>query len=105
MRDGAGVKWLYQWTSATQSWEKIGEITGQDNSGASLGKKYFEPEPSPNPNPDPNPDPDPYPNPNPDPNPDPNPNPYPGKKYFEGKEWDYVFDIDMHGTMMRLPEP
>merc|ERR1719424_1922170 len=60
--DSAGVKWLYQWTSATQSWEKIGEITGQDNSGAALGKKYF-----------------------------------------EGKEWDYVFDIDIQGAMSRLP--
>ena len=60
--DSAGVKWLYQWTSATQSWEKIGEITGQDNSGAALGKKYF-----------------------------------------EGKEWDYVFDIDIQGATARLP--
>ena len=51
--------------SATQSWEKIGEITGTDNSGTELGKKIF-----------------------------------------EGKEWDYVFDIDLYGPNappVRLP--
>merc|ERR1719502_2427285 len=62
VRDENGVKWLYQWSGATQTWEKIGEITGTDNSGANLGKRMF-----------------------------------------EGKEWDYLFDIDINGKMVRLP--
>merc|ERR1719502_2202976 len=62
VKDESGVKWLYQWSGATQTWEKIGEITGTDNSGASLGKRMY-----------------------------------------EGKEWDYLFDIDINGKMVRLP--
>ena len=66
VKDAGGTRWLYQWSNAAQTWEKIGEITGQDSSaGAALGKKIF-----------------------------------------EGKEWDFVFDIDLHGPgapPVRLP--
>lgn len=66
VKDGNGTKWLYQWSVAAQTWEKIGEITGQNSSeGAALGKKIF-----------------------------------------EGKEWDFVFDIDLYGPNappVRLP--
>jgi len=60
----SGTPFLYQWSVASGSWEKVGEVTNakDDDSGATLGKKMF-----------------------------------------EGKEYDYVFDIDLNGAMLKLP--
>jgi len=57
-----GTPFLYQWSVASNSWEKVGEVTGGKDEGATLGKKLF-----------------------------------------EGKEYDYVFDIDLNGAMLKLP--
>lgn len=56
---------LYQWSMASATWEKVGEVVGgkdDGGSGATLGKRMF-----------------------------------------EGKEYDYLFDIDINGMPLKLP--
>ena len=58
-----GTPFLYQWSVASTSWEKVGEVTNaKEDAGATLGKRLF-----------------------------------------EGKEYDYLFDIDLNGAMLKLP--
>ena len=58
-----GTTWLYQWAGASNSWEKVGEVTNaKEDAGATLGKRMF-----------------------------------------EGQEYDYLFDIDINGAMIKLP--
>jgi len=58
-----GTTWLYQWAGASNTWEKVGEVTNaKEDEGATLGKRMF-----------------------------------------EGTEYDYLFDIDINGAMLKLP--
>ena len=63
--EASGKPFLYQWSNASASWEKVGEVTNAKDDG-SAGATL-------------------------------------GKRMFEGKEYDYLFDIDINGAMLKLP--
>ena len=59
----SGKMMLYQWSMASASWEKVGEVTGSAGEApATLGKRLY-----------------------------------------QGKEYDYLFDIDITGAPLQLP--
>lgn len=59
----SGKMMLYQWSMASASWEKVGEVTGSAGEApATLGKRLY-----------------------------------------QGKEYDYLFDIDINGAPLQLP--
>jgi phospholipase A-2-activating protein len=64
VKDSAsGNPMLYQWSSISSTWEKIGEVVNaKGDSGATIGKRTY-----------------------------------------RGKEYDYLFDIDMNGAPMQIP--
>ena len=59
---------LYQWSTATAAWEKVGEVTGSAGGGGDGGGAATL-----------------------------------GKRLYEGKEYDYLFDIDINGAPLKLP--
>jgi phospholipase A-2-activating protein len=61
-----GKTMLYQWSMASASWEKVGEVTGSAGGDGSEGATL-------------------------------------GKRWYQGKEYDYLFDIDINNKPLQLP--